>query len=81
MVLKPATWVNCSTDFAFDGGLVDLIASGTGVGEWEAFWAALKSGPFELQAYRDNVSISLPDTAAWCGAAGSPIWKRRSPPI
>jgi len=75
--VKTATWANCCDGFDVDvdgkltpfrptGGLVDLIAPGTGPAEWEAFWAALRTGPFGLQAYRDGSQISLPDTAAWC---------------
>ena len=63
--MKPATWTNCRADFAFDGALVDLIVPGTGPAEWEAFWATLRSGPFELRAFRDSEPIPLPDSAAW----------------
>ena len=65
MALKPAIWANRSDDFAFDGALIDLIAPGTGPAEWEAFWAALRSAPFELNTFRDGAPISLPETAAW----------------
>jgi hypothetical protein len=60
-----ATWDNCRADFAFDGALVDLLAPGTGPGEWEAFWSALRAGPFALRAFRDGEPIPLPESAAW----------------
>ena len=63
--MDPATWTNCRADFAFDGALVDLLVPGTGPAEWEAFWAALRSGPFELRAFREGEPIPLPETAAW----------------
>jgi hypothetical protein len=63
--MEPATWANCRADFAFDGALVDLLVPGTGPVEWEAFWAALRSGPFELRAFREGEPIPLPETAAW----------------
>jgi hypothetical protein len=63
--MEPATWDNCRADFAFGGALVDLIAAGTGPGEWEAFWSALLAGPFELRAFRDGEPIQLPESAAW----------------
>jgi len=60
-----ATWDNCRADFAFDGALVDLLVPGSAPAEWEAFWAALRAGPFELRAYRDSEPIPLPESAAW----------------
>jgi hypothetical protein len=63
--VEPATWNICRDDFAFDGALVDLCVPGTGSAEWEAFWLALRSGPFELWAFRDGEPIPLPETAAW----------------
>ena len=63
--MKPATWANCRADFAFDGALVDLLVPGTGPDEWEAFWSALRSGPFELRAFRDGQPIPPPESAAW----------------
>ncbi|MBI2922249.1 MAG: hypothetical protein HYY18_14445 [Planctomycetes bacterium] len=71
-----ATWANCCAGFDVDpqgkptgsqsdGGLVDLIAPGTGPEEWEGFWAALRRGPFVLSAYRDGCPIPMPETAAW----------------
>ena len=67
--MELATWGNCSADFAFDGALIDLIAPGTVPVEWEVFWAALRKGPFDLQASRGSESIPLPDSAAWCFGA------------
>jgi hypothetical protein len=63
--METATWVNCRADFAVDGPLVNLICPGTGSDEWETFWAALRSGPFGLRAYRDGEPIPLPETASW----------------
>jgi hypothetical protein len=63
--MEPATWDALRADFAFDGALIDLLAPGTGDAEWEAFWSALRVGPFELRAFRDGDPISLPDSAAW----------------
>jgi hypothetical protein len=60
-----ATWANCRDDFSFDGAFVDLIAYATDSAEWDAFWAALRSGPFELRAYRDGEPISLPESVTW----------------
>lgn len=60
-----ATWKNCRKDFAFDGAWVDLIVPGSGLAEWETFWAAVRAGPFELRAFRDGVPIPLPESAAW----------------
>jgi hypothetical protein len=63
--VEPATWDNCRADFVFDGAFIDLIVPGTGFGEWEAFWSALKAGPFELRTFREGASIPLPESAAW----------------
>ena len=64
--LEPATWSNCQSEFKYaDGALIDLIAPGTGEAEWEAMWAALKSGPFPLRAFRDGEPAALPESAAW----------------
>jgi hypothetical protein len=63
--VEPATWDNCRADFAFDGALIDLLAPGTGDAEWEAFWSALRDGPFGLRAFRDGEPIPLPESAAW----------------
>jgi hypothetical protein len=64
--LEAATWANCRADFALDdGALIDLLAPGTGPVDWEAFWSALRAGPFELQAFRDGEPIPLPESAAW----------------
>jgi hypothetical protein len=60
-----ASWENCRADFAFDGALIDLLAPGTGPVEWEAFWAALRAGPFDLQAFCEGEPIPLPESAAW----------------
>jgi hypothetical protein len=60
-----ATWANCRADFAFDGALVDLLVPGTRHDEWEAFWAALRAGPFTLAAFRDGEPIPLPESACW----------------
>lgn len=63
--MEPATWANCRADFAFDGALVDLLVPGTGPSEWDAFWAALRAGPFALEAFRDGEPMPLPESAAW----------------
>ncbi|HEY7153320.1 MAG TPA: hypothetical protein VH575_05105 [Gemmataceae bacterium] len=64
--MEVANWTNCRANFAYDdGALVDLIAPGTGMAEWETFWAALRSGLFALKACRDGESIPLPESAAW----------------
>jgi hypothetical protein len=63
--VEAACWDNCRDDFAFDGALVDLLAPGTGPAEWEAFWAALRAGPFGLQAFREGEPTPLPESAAW----------------
>lgn len=63
--MESATWDNCRNDWAFDGALVDLLVPGTGQAEWEMFWTALRSGPFELRAFRDDETIPLPESAAW----------------
>jgi hypothetical protein len=64
--VEAATWDTCRADFAFDdGALIDLLAPGTGDAEWEAFWVALKAGPFVLHAFRDGEPIPLPESAAW----------------
>ncbi len=56
-----ALWDNLSADFAFDdGGLVDLLAPGTKMAEWDAFWAALQSSPFVLRGFRDGEPWPLP---------------------
>jgi hypothetical protein len=48
-----------------DGTLVDLLVPGTGRAGWEAFWSALRSGPFELRAFRDGEPITPPESVAW----------------
>jgi hypothetical protein len=63
--MEAATWANCRADFSFNGAFVDLIAYTAGSAEWDAFWAALRSGPFELRAYQDGEPIPLPETVAW----------------
>jgi hypothetical protein len=63
--VEAATWDNCRAEFAFDGALIDLLVPGTGDADWEAFWSALRAGPFRLQAFRDGESIPLPESAAW----------------
>jgi hypothetical protein len=65
-----ASWDNCRAGFAFDGALVDLLVPGTGPAEGEAFWTALRSGPFDLRGYRDGAPWSLPETAAEVFAEG-----------
>jgi len=62
--MELATWENCQADFVFDGGFIDLQVPNSGAAEWDAFWVALRSSPFELTAYRDDETYSLPDTAA-----------------
>ena len=66
--MEAATWDACRADFAFDGALIDLLAPGTGDAEWEAFWVALRGGPFGLRAFRDGEPIPLPESAAWAFA-------------
>ena len=68
--VEAACWANCRADFAFDGALVDLLAPGTGPGEWEAFWTALLAGPFGLQAFREGEPVPRPESAAWFFAEG-----------
>ncbi len=63
--MNVAMWVSCRPDFEYDGALRDLIVPGTGEAEWEAVWAALRSGPFSLRAYRDGEPIPLPESVAW----------------
>ena len=63
--METATWDTCRADFAFDGALIDLLAPGTGDAELEAFWTALRAGPFGLWAFRDVEPIPLPESAAW----------------
>ena len=63
--MATATWANCQADFIFDGALIDLIVPGTNREDWETFWAALRTGPFSLHAYRDDKPISLPESVAW----------------
>ncbi len=63
--MEPATWANCRADFAFDGAWVDLIVPGADtLTHWETGWAALRGGPFALQAFRDSEPIPLPGSAA-----------------
>ena len=69
--MEAATWETCRADFAFDGAagaLIDLLCPGTGAAEWEAFWAALRAGPFGLRAFRDGEPIPPPESAAWAFA-------------
>ncbi len=72
--MEPATWANCRADFAFDGALVDLRVPGTGPAEWEAFWAALREGPFKLRAFRDGEPIGLPESISWVFAEQEIAW-------
>jgi hypothetical protein len=69
--MTTATWSKCSADFVFDGAWVDLIAVGTDLREWELFIAALRSGPFSLQCYRDGETIPVPTSASWALAETS----------
>ena len=66
--METTTWNTCRANFTFDGALIDLLAPGTDGAEWEAFWAALRTGPFELRAFRDGEPIPLPESAAWAFA-------------
>ena len=66
--MQGACWADCRADFVFDGDLVDLIVPGTGTGEWESFWDALRAGPFVLRAFRDGEPIPLPSPAGWAFA-------------
>jgi hypothetical protein len=63
--VKHATWEDCRADFAFDGGLIDLLVPGTDDPDWEVLWTGLKSGPFEVKAFRDGEETPLPDSAMW----------------
>jgi hypothetical protein len=63
--VEVATWDICRADFAFDGGLIDLLAPNTSAAGWETFWSALRIGPFGLRAFRDGEPIRLPESAAW----------------
>ena len=63
--METATWDACRADFAFDRALVDLLVPGPGPAQWEAFWSALRAGPFGLSAFRDGEPIPLPESAAW----------------
>lgn len=63
--METATWDICRDDFAFDGALIDLLVPGSGPAEWELFWSALLSGPFTLQAFKEDKPIPLPESAAW----------------
>jgi hypothetical protein len=62
--VEAATWDICRADFAFDGALIDLVVPGAVDTDWETFWAALQSGPFELRAFRDGEPYPLPGSAA-----------------
>jgi hypothetical protein len=62
--METASWKNCRAEFVFDGGLIDLLVPGTGAREWESFWTALLSGPFEIQGCRDSLPWPLPQTLA-----------------
>ena len=50
--VEAATWESCRADFAFDGAMIELLVTGTGDEEWEAFWMAIRAGPFGLRAFR-----------------------------
>jgi hypothetical protein len=63
--MEKATWDTCRADFVFDGSLVDLLVPGTGLAEWEAFWSALRAGPFGMRAFREGEAIPLPESAGW----------------
>jgi hypothetical protein len=60
-----ATWENCQADFAFDGYQHLLLPNTSSPHDWERFWSAVRTGPFEVEAYREQVPIALPKTAAW----------------
>ncbi len=62
--MEPATWDNCRADF--DREFVDLLVPDTDPAAWQAFWTALRSGPFEVQVSRALwESIPPPKSVAW----------------
>lgn len=64
--MDAATWEQCRQEFTCDdGAFVDLQVPGTADQDWELLWSALRSGRFELSAYRDGESIALPESAEW----------------
>lgn len=63
-MVNEANWDICQSDFNFDGALIDLLVPDTDGAEWEIFWEALKSGPFELLAFQEGTPIPLPGSAA-----------------
>ncbi len=65
--MEPATRDTCRADFAYSaacGAHLELLVPGAGPAEWEAFWSALRSGPFGLRAFREHQQIPLPESAA-----------------
>ncbi len=63
--MEAASWTNCRAEFAFDGGLIDLLVPGAGPDDWVPFWSALRAGPFALSAFQGGEPIPLPDSVAW----------------
>src|SRR5262245_58351772 len=67
--MEPATWGNCRADF--ERPYVDLVVPGTSRSVWEAFWTALRSGPFKVRLSFERrlsqhfKSLPLPRTVAW----------------
>lgn len=61
--MEPATWENCRADFEKE--FIDLLVPGKGLAVWEAFWAALRSGPFPVRLERKFKYLPLPRTVAW----------------
>jgi hypothetical protein len=61
--MEPATWENCRAEF--DRSYVALLVPGTGPAAWQAFWSALRSGPFEVLVLEEFDSIPPPKSVAW----------------
>jgi hypothetical protein len=57
--MAAASWENCRADFVFDGALVDLVAPGMGPAEWEAFWSAMRAGPFGVSRRRADPTAGI----------------------
>lgn len=63
--MEPATWARCRDGFLPHGGFIDLIVPGTEPDDWDAFWLALRCGPYRVTVSRDADVIPLPESAAW----------------
>lgn len=58
-----ATWENCRADF--NRAYVDLLVPDAGPAAWQAFWTALRSGPFAVRLSQKFKSLPLPRTVEW----------------